>query len=44
MAFMRYGHVAQRRVALPILMALTATAAILSVACVLAPHAFAVAR
>jgi hypothetical protein len=44
MAFMRYAQVTQRRVALPILLALTATAAVIAFACALVPHAFAVAR
>jgi hypothetical protein len=43
MAFMRYAHVDQRRVALPILMALACTAAILAVACVLVPRVFSAA-
>jgi hypothetical protein len=43
MAFMRYAHVAQRRVALPILASLACTAAVLALACALAPGVFAVA-
>ncbi len=43
MAFMRYAHVGQRRVALPILAALASTAAVLAIACALVPRAFSVA-
>ena len=41
MAFMRYAQVPQRRVALPIALALACTGAAVSVACVLVPTAFA---
>jgi xanthosine utilization system XapX-like protein len=44
MAFMRYAHVGQRRVALPILAALACTAAALAWACILAPRMFAAMR
>ena len=37
MAFMRYAHVPQRRVALPILLALTCTAAAVCTVCATAP-------
>jgi hypothetical protein len=40
MAFMRYAHVNQRRVALPILAALTCTAAIVAVLCTVVPRVF----
>jgi hypothetical protein len=41
MAFMRYAHVGQRRVALPILASLACTAAALALVCALAPRVFA---
>jgi hypothetical protein len=44
MAFMRYARVGQRRVALPILCALTATSALVACACALLPSALALVR
>ncbi|MHB8418595.1 MAG: hypothetical protein ACYDCL_10995 [Myxococcales bacterium] len=40
MAFMRYAQVPQRRVALPIVLALAVTAALLAAACALVPALF----
>jgi hypothetical protein len=41
MAFMRYAHVRQGRVAVPILASLACTAVVIAAACVLAPRALA---
>lgn len=40
MAFMRYAHVPQRKVALPIVLALAATAAVVAALCAIVPALF----
>jgi hypothetical protein len=44
MAFMRYAHVPQRHVALPILLGLTCVAVAIAVACVVVPESMRAVR